>query len=105
MFLGCPFRMILRLAGGDWNALFGLAGFVCGILVGVFFLNRGYSLHRSYRLPRTEGILFPALMAALLVLLVGASVLLRFTESGGGPGGSWCSPVRATPTAPSRCWD
>ena len=24
MFLGCPFRMILRLAGGDGNALFGL---------------------------------------------------------------------------------
>ena len=86
MFLGCPFRMILRLAGGDWNALFGLAGFVCGILVGVFFLNRGYSLHRSYRLPRTEGVLFPALMAALLVLLLGAPALLRFTEAGGGPG-------------------
>ena len=47
---------------------------------------RVYSLHRSYRLPRTEGILFPALMAALLVLLVGAPALLRFTESGGGPG-------------------
>ena len=28
MFLGCPFRMILRLAGGDLNALFGLGGFV-----------------------------------------------------------------------------
>ncbi|MDY6041776.1 MAG: YedE family putative selenium transporter, partial [Candidatus Faecousia sp.] len=26
-FLGCPFRMILRLAGGDLNALFGLLGF------------------------------------------------------------------------------
>ena len=37
MFLGCPFRMILRLAGGDLNALLGLAGFACGILVGVFF--------------------------------------------------------------------
>ena len=24
MFLGCPFRMILRLAGGDFNAIFGL---------------------------------------------------------------------------------
>ena len=32
MFLGCPFRMILRLAGGDLNVLFGLGGFVCGIL-------------------------------------------------------------------------
>ena len=41
MFLGCPFRMILRLAGGDLNALVGLGGFVCGSLAGVFFLNRG----------------------------------------------------------------
>lgn len=32
MFLGCPFRMILRLAGGDWNAIFGLIGFIVGIL-------------------------------------------------------------------------
>ena len=50
MFLGCPFRMILRLAGGDLNALLGLAGFACGILIGVFFLNRGYSLQRRYAL-------------------------------------------------------
>src|SRR5699024_10648175 len=49
MFLGCPFRMILRLAGGDLNAVFGLVGFVCGILVGVFFLTRGYSLKRTYQ--------------------------------------------------------
>ena len=40
MFLGCPFRMILRLAGGDLNALLGLAGFVCGILAGVFWQSR-----------------------------------------------------------------
>ena len=33
VFLGCPFRMILRLAGGDLNAFAGLAGFVCGILI------------------------------------------------------------------------
>ena len=38
MFLGCPFRMILRLAGGDGNALFGLVGFVAGILTGTVFL-------------------------------------------------------------------
>ena len=48
MFLGCPFRMILRLAGGDLNALLGLLGFVLGILAGVFFLKRGYSLKRTY---------------------------------------------------------
>ena len=37
MFLGCPFRMILRLAGGDGNALLGLLGFIIGILCGIFF--------------------------------------------------------------------
>ena len=86
MFLGCPFRMILRMAGGDVNALLGLAGFVCGILAGVFFLNRGYTLKRTYRLPGTEGVLFPVMEAALLVLLIAAPSFIHFTEAGGGPG-------------------
>lgn len=30
VFLGCPLRMVLRLAGGDVNALVGLVGFVAG---------------------------------------------------------------------------
>ena len=32
MFLGCPLRMILRIAGGDWYAIIGLIGFVFGIV-------------------------------------------------------------------------
>ena len=87
MFLGCPFRMILRLAGGDLNALTGMAGFVAGILAGVLFLKRGYSLGRTYAQPSLEGAAFPALMAALLALLLIAPALLRFTQAGGGPGG------------------
>ena len=86
MFLGCPFRMILRLAGGDLNALFGLLGFVCGILVGVFFLKNGYSLKRTYKQTAAEGTLFPAIWAVLLVLLALAPSFIRFTEAGGGPG-------------------
>ena len=54
MFLGCPFRMIVRLAGGDLNALFGFVGFALGIVSGVFFLNRGYSLKRTYKLSAAE---------------------------------------------------
>ncbi len=86
MFLGCPFRMILRLAGGDLNAVSGLGGFVCGILMGVFFLNRGYSLGRTYRLPVMEGRAFPVIQAVVLVLLMAAPSLLHFTEADGGPG-------------------
>lgn len=86
MFLGCPFRMILRLAGGDLNAVFGLGGFVLGILTGVFFLKRGYSLKRTYRLPWGEGILFPILEVVFLVLLVAAPSFIHFSEPGAGPG-------------------
>lgn len=86
MFLGCPFRMILRLAGGDLNALFGLLGFVCGILVGVVFLNRGYSLKHTYKLPVLEGAAFSIIQVVLLVLLVAAPAFIYFSEAGAGPG-------------------
>ena len=86
MFLGCPFRMILRLAGGDWNAIFGLFGFILGILAGVFFLNKGYTLKRTYSLPKSEGILMPVVQVILLMLLIAAPAFIFFTEPEGGPG-------------------
>ena len=54
MFLGCPIRMILRLGGGDLNALFGIAGFAGGIGFGTIFLKKGYSLQRTYALSKLE---------------------------------------------------
>ncbi|MBE6008787.1 MAG: YedE-related selenium metabolism membrane protein [Lachnospiraceae bacterium] len=86
MFLGCPFRMVLRLAGGDWNAILGLVGFVIGILIGIYFLNRGYSLKRTYTLPKLEGAMLPIVMVVLLVLLVAAPAFIFFSEAGAGPG-------------------
>ena len=84
MFLGCPLRMMIRIGGGDLNAVVGLVGFVAGILVGIFFLNKGFSLKRAYDLPKLEGYM-PALIAIglLLLLTVGAG-LLFFSESGPG---------------------
>ena len=84
VFLGCPFRMILRLSAGDLNALIGLLGFACGILVGVFFLKKGFSLKRSYRQPVTEGSVLPAIVIVLLILLVAAPSFIAFSESGPG---------------------
>lgn len=86
IFLGCPFRMILRIAGGDGNAILGFAGFAAGILAGVFFLKRGYTLRRSYKMPVLEGQLYPAVQIAFLVLLIAAPAFIRFTEPEGGPG-------------------
>lgn len=86
MFLGCPFRMLLRIAGGDLNAVVGLVGFAVGIYAGIFFLNRGYSLKRTYKMTTAEGSLMPAIAVALLVLLVAAPTFIHFTKAGGGPG-------------------
>jgi len=86
MFLGCPFRMILRMAGGDLNAILGLVGFAAGIGCGILYLKRGYSLKRTYRLPASEGSALPAAAAFLLILLVAAPSLLLFSEEGAGPG-------------------
>ncbi len=84
MFLGCPFRMILRIAGGDINAIFGLVGFALGILVGVFFLKKGYTLKRTYKLSRFDGIVFPAAQVVMLILLIAAPAFLFFSEEGPG---------------------
>lgn len=86
MFLGCPFRMILRLAGGDLNAIFGFVGFFCGILAGVFFLNKGYTLKRTYRMPQVEGKLFTGVQLIMLILLIAAPSFILFTPADGGPG-------------------
>lgn len=87
MFLGCPFRMIIRLAGGDLNAIMGIIGFTVGIAVGIGFLNRGYSLGRTYRQAKLAGAAFPLLQVLLFGLLLLAPAFIFFTKAGGGPGG------------------
>lgn len=84
MFLGCPLRMVLRLGGGDLNALVGLAGFVAGIVIGIYFLKRGFSLKRNYQFSKTEGALFPFLNIGLLVLLFTAPAFIFFSANGPG---------------------
>jgi len=69
-FLGCPWRALLRLIGGDLNAILGLAGLGTGVAGGVFFLKRGYTLGRSYRTAAAVGWIMPVIMLGLLALLV-----------------------------------
>ncbi len=80
VFLGCPWRAYLRLAGGDWNALPAIAGLVVGIVIGVQFLKTGYSLGRNRPAPAAAGWIMPAFAAALVILLLTAPLLGRTAE-------------------------
>jgi len=68
VFLGCPWRALLRLAGGDGNAIFGLLGLVGGIWIGTLFFKRGYNLGRAQSTYASVGWLFPLIILGLLVL-------------------------------------
>lgn len=69
VFLGCPWRAALRLAGGDWNAIFGLLGLIVGIWVGTLFLKGGYNLGRAQTTHTSVGWLLPLTMLGFLAFI------------------------------------
>ncbi len=74
--LGCPFRTLQRLGGGDLNAWIAIPGFVGGVGVGYLLERRGYSVGKTSPAPAPVGLLGPLALALLLVaFLVGG--LLR----------------------------
>lgn len=87
VFLGCPLRAILRVAGGDLNGLTALAGFIAGIGAGVGFLKRGFNLGRAHVYTGSTQYSGYLAAAAALVLLIAVSLgagFLNFSEKGPG---------------------
>ena len=82
VFLGCPWRAYLRLAGGDLTAVAGIAGLTTGIAIGIMFLYRGFSLGAARQNPKAAGYFMPLLAIALLALLV---IKPLFGAEGTGP--------------------
>ena len=68
VFLGCPWRALLRLAGGDGNAILGIAGLIVGIWIGTLFFKGGYNLGRSEKTYASVGWLLPLIMIFFLIL-------------------------------------
>jgi len=81
VFLGCPFRMLQRIGGGDANAMVGALGFVGGVGIGVWFERRGYGVGKTAVAPPAVGLLGPFTAALLFVLFLVGGVLV-----GPGPG-------------------
>lgn len=84
MFLGCPLRMVIRLGGGDLNALAAFAGFLAGILLGVVCLKKGFSLKRAYHQTKTEGWILPVVLTLLLVLSIVFPAMFKWSTEGPG---------------------
>jgi hypothetical protein len=70
VFLGCPWRAALRLAGGDFNAVLGLLGLAAGIFIGTLFLKKGYNLGRTQKINSGAGWILPLFMLGLLALML-----------------------------------
>ncbi len=84
VFLGCPIRMMLRLAGGDLNAILALVGIVIGVLIGILFLKKGFNLGRATKMHPVVGWIMPVLMVGLLLLAIFRPGFIFQSESGPG---------------------
>ena len=88
VFLGCTVRLLLRLGGGDLNAVTGLAGLVFGVAVGVFFLKRGFSLGRAGKMHPFVGLIIPLVLVGLLTFAIFEATVgldvIKTSESGPG---------------------
>lgn len=69
VFLGCPWRAVLRLAGGDWNAILGLGGLAVGVWLGTLLLRNGYNLGRTHKAHTSAGWIMPLVMLGFLVIM------------------------------------
>ena len=84
VFLGCPIRALLRLAGGDLNGITALIGVVAGAAIGIFFLRKGFNLGRATKIHAVAGWLMPAAMVGLLLLVIFQPGFIFFSEKGPG---------------------
>jgi YedE family putative selenium metabolism protein len=84
VFLGCPIRMMLRIAGGDLNGITALVGLVAGAIVGIFFLKKGFNFGRATRMHPIVGWVMPVLMVGLLLLAIFKPGFIFQSESGPG---------------------
>lgn len=83
VFLGCSFRMIVRMAAGDLNAWLGLIGLAAGAATGTFFLKKGFSLGKAQETQKASGFVVPVVSVLILALSAGAAF---FAASTAGPG-------------------
>lgn len=84
VFLGCPVRAVIRLAGGDLNAIIGLLGVVAGAGIGIYFLKKGFNLGRTEEASKLGGWIIPIFMVGLLLFALFQPGFIFSSEKGPG---------------------
>ena len=84
VFLGCPIRALIRLAGGDLNGITALLGVIVGAAVGILFLKGGYNLGRTVSVSKISAFMIPLIMLGLLLLIIFKPHFLFFSQKGPG---------------------
>lgn len=84
VFIGCPVKMIVRIAAGDIGALVGVAGLVCGIYIGLEFIEKGFQLGKATETPKASGYVLPGFMLFLLILAWLTPSFIGVSTKGGG---------------------
>ncbi|MDA8431862.1 MAG: YedE family putative selenium transporter [Nitrospiraceae bacterium] len=84
VFMGCPIKMVFRIAAGDLTAWIGVVGLAAGVYIGLKFLEHGFSLGKPGRVPYANGLLIPIFMAFLLVALLWKPGFIATSTRGSG---------------------
>jgi hypothetical protein len=90
VFIGCPIKMILRLAAGDLTAVAATLGLLFGIWLGVRYIKGGFSLDREKEIPHINGFVIPLFALLLLVFLFLSPSFIKAGEKGPA---AWHAPI------------
>jgi YedE family putative selenium metabolism protein len=82
IFIGCPIKMILRLAAGDLTAIAATVGVIFGVWLGTRYIRAGFSLDRVKEMPRINGYIIPFFAVLLLLFLLLKPAFIIIGEKG-----------------------
>lgn len=95
VFIGCPIKALLRVAGGGAAGLAGVAGLTAGVFFAAPYLADGFALSPKREVPEAAGYLLPAAAFVLLLAASGGRLFAAGVEAAAG------APVHHAPFAAS----
>ena len=84
VFIGCPIKLMLRFAAGDFTAIAGIVGLVIGVWLGVRSYANGIELPKSIEERGGSGMIVPLASCGLLVVFWFRPLFLQVSTTGGG---------------------